>query len=137
MCCFLYHFQDFYRSWLSIWVTRRVSYKKQELLTLHEHLSSAPFFSFCVALLCVFTFWVPYYDVRYDFRIKQCSVRLYLQLFVVALMSYLRYLCLFTCSGVQHIFCCFSSLVCPMLSISLDCSFLIVPSVSSNVYLKM
>jgi hypothetical protein len=29
---------------LYIWVTRRVSYKKQELLTLHEHLSSPPAF---------------------------------------------------------------------------------------------
>ena len=25
---------------------------------------------FCVVPLCVFTFWVPCYDVRYDFRIK-------------------------------------------------------------------
>jgi hypothetical protein len=25
---------------------------------------------FCVVLLCVFTFWVPCCDVRYDFRIK-------------------------------------------------------------------
>jgi hypothetical protein len=31
---------------------------------------------------------------------KQCSVRLYLQLFVGGLISYLRYLCLFTYSGV-------------------------------------
>ena len=36
---------------------------------------------------------------------KRCSVRLYLQLFVVGLMSYLRYLCLFSYSGVQHILC--------------------------------
>ena len=28
------------------------------------------FLFFCVVLLCVFTFWVPCYDVRYDFRIK-------------------------------------------------------------------
>jgi len=37
------------------------------------------------------------------FLIKRCSVRLYLQLFVGELMSYLRYLCLFAYSGVQHI----------------------------------
>jgi hypothetical protein len=48
------------------WVTRSVSYKKQELLTLHEHLSSPSvffggvlvahlFLLFCVVLLCVFT----------------------------------------------------------------------------------
>jgi len=38
--------------------------------------------------------------------LKRCSVRLYLQLFVVGLMSYLRYLYLFAYSGVQHILCC-------------------------------
>jgi hypothetical protein len=37
---------------------------------------------------------------------KQCSVRLYLQLFVRGCMSYLRYFCLFTHSGVKHILCC-------------------------------
>ena len=34
------------------------------------------------------------------------SVRLYLQLFVGGLMSYLCYLCLVAHSGVQHILCC-------------------------------
>jgi hypothetical protein len=28
------------------------------------------FLDFCVVLLCVFMFWVPCYDVRYDIRIK-------------------------------------------------------------------
>ena len=37
---------------------------------------------------------------RYDFRIKLCSVRFYLQLFVGGLIHYLRYLCLFAHSGV-------------------------------------
>jgi hypothetical protein len=46
-------------------------------------------------------------------------------------MSYLRYLCLFAYCGVQHILRCFSS---SMLSVSLDCPFLIAPSVFSNVY---
>ena len=51
-------------------------------------------------------------------------------------MSYLRDLCLFAYSGVQHILCCVVclSLVYPMLPVSLDCPFLIVPSVFSNVY---
>ena len=40
-------------------------------------------------------------------------------------MSYLRDLCLFAYSGVQHILC----LVYPMLSVSLDCPFLIAPLV--------
>jgi hypothetical protein len=57
-----------------------------------------------------------------------------LQLFVGGLMSYLRYLCLFAYSGIQHILCCllYSSssvvlccarvrLVCPMLPVSVDC----------------
>jgi hypothetical protein len=57
-------------------------------------------------------------------------------------MSYLRYLCLFAHSNVQHILCCvficfaFLRLVYPMLPVSLDCPFLIFPSVFSNVYLN-
>ena len=47
-------------------------------------------------------------------------------------MSYLRYLCLFTyCVVFLFIFC---RLVYPMLPVSLDCPFLIAPSVFSNVY---
>ena len=44
-------------------------------------------------------------------------------------LSYVRYLCLFTYIGVQHTY------VYPMLQISMDCPFLVVPSVFSNVYL--
>ena len=48
-------------------------------------------------------------------------------------------LCVFVHSGLQHILCCVFSivllrLVYPMLPVSLDCPFLIVPSVFSNVY---
>ena len=68
-----------------------------------------------------------------------CSVRLYLQLFVGRIMSYLRYLCFSAYSGVQHIFCCvfvcFSSSCVPMLLVSLDCPVFNAPSVFSNVYL--
>jgi hypothetical protein len=69
---------------------------------------------FCVVLLCVFTFWIPCCDVRKDFRIKLCSVRLYLQLFVGGIMSYLRYLCLLAYSDVKHIlfFCVLCTLCC-------------------------
>jgi hypothetical protein len=53
-------------------------------------------------------------------------------------MSYLRYLCLFAYIGVQHILCCvfvlFLRLVYPMLPVSLDYPFLIVPSVFSSIY---
>jgi len=51
-------------------------------------------------------------------------------------MSYLRYLCLFVYSSVQHILCCVFALfffVSSMLPISLDCPFLIAPFVFSNV----
>jgi hypothetical protein len=79
-------------------LTRWVSYKKQELLTLREHLTSplvfwlgqccSSFYFFYVVPLCVFTFWVPCCDVLYDFHIKRCSVRLYHQLFVGEFMCY-------------------------------------------------
>ena len=115
MFSFLYHWQNIYRTWLYMWVSRRVSYKKQELLTLREHMSSpqfdfvvgpVSFYIFCVVLICVVTFWVPCCDVRYDFSIKQCSVRFYPQLDVRGLVSYLHYLCLLAHSGVKHILCC-------------------------------
>jgi len=54
-------------------------------------------------------------------------VRLYFQLFVGGLMSYLRYLCLLA-------FFVLYALCCQFLR-SLDCPFLIPPSVFSNVYL--
>ena len=47
-------------------------------------------------------------------------------------MSYLRNLCLFVHSGVQHILCLvFNCLVYPLLPVFLDCLFLIDPSVFS------
>ena len=64
------------------------------------------FLVFCVVPLCVFTFWVPCCDIRYDLHIKRCSVRIYLQLFVRGLMSYLHYLCLIARSVVQHMLYC-------------------------------
>ena len=56
--------------------------------------------------------------------------------FVEGFMSYIRYLCLFTYSGVQHMLrFVFLRLVCPVLPLSLGCPFLLAPSVFSNVYL--
>ena len=55
-------------------------------------------------------------------------------------MSYLRYLCLFAHSGVQHLFCCvfvFLRLVHPMLPVSLDCPFFTAPQVFFNVYWRI
>ena len=50
-------------------------------------------------------------------------------------MSYLPYLYLFAYSGVQHILrCVFVSFFFILLQVSLDCPFLIAPSVFYNVY---
>jgi len=58
-----------------------------------------------------------YLSLRFEFRVVmsatisvciRCSVRLYLLLFVGRLMSYLRYLYLFTYSSVKYVLClCF------------------------------
>jgi len=58
---------------------------------------------------------------------------LYLQSFVGWLMSYLRYMCLFVHSGVQQCI----RLLYPMLQVSLDCPYLIAPSVFSDFYIFM
>jgi len=51
-------------------------------------------------------------------------------------MFYYCYLCLFSYTGVQHILCyIFRRLVFPLLPVSLDCLFLIVTSVFSDVNL--
>ena len=76
-----------------------------------------------------------------DLASKRCSVPLCFRLFVGELVSYLRYLCLFAYGGVQHmlfvLFVFILCFVCPMLPVSLDCPFLIAPSVFSNVYLAL
>ena len=51
-------------------------------------------------LFCVFTFRVPFCDVRCDSHIKTMFGS-----FVWGLMFYLHYLCLFSYNGVQHILC--------------------------------
>ena len=61
------------------------------------------------------------------FAYKLCSIRLYLQLFVGGLMSYLHYLRLLAYSGVHHILRCVCvfclGLVYPVLPVSLRCPF--------------
>jgi hypothetical protein len=91
-------------------------------------------------VFCVLSY---YGSLRSEFRVvitisaqKLYSVGLYL-LFVGGTMSYIRYLCLFVHSGVQHILCCVFALfvfVLCLLHAALDCTFLIAPSVFSNVY---
>jgi hypothetical protein len=87
-----YHCKDFSRTWRYIWVTRYVCL-----------IRSSTCLPFAGTLLCVFTFWVPWFDVRYDFRITRCC-SLVLQLFVGGLISYLLYL--FAHSGFLHMLCC-------------------------------
>ena len=127
---------DFYLTGLYIRVAWRVSYKKQQLLTLRDHLSSPPFFGvyfggvliflvFCVVLLCVFTFRGPCCDIRYDFRIKRCSVRL-LPLVVCSRAHVLFTLFVFvTHSGIQHILCCVFVLIFFVLY-TLCCQFFLI-----------
>ena len=60
----------------NVWVARRVSNKKQDLLALREHMSCLVgsvlliCLVFCIVLLSVFTCWVQCCDVRCDFFIK-------------------------------------------------------------------
>jgi hypothetical protein len=112
--------------------------------------------------MCVFTFWFTCCNVSYDFRIKimfgsslspvVCSrVHVLFMLFVFACALWCPthiMLCVLLCfsSSSVHtwLFLRFSLtfiyfvlyLVCPMLPVSLDCLFLIAPSIFSHVYLK-
>ena len=101
-----------------------------------EHLSSPPVFAggpccssfefLCSPVMCLYALssvlWCP---LRFPY-IKQCSVRLYLQLFVAGVMTYLRYLCFFAHS-VVFLFCLSSSCVPYVASFSglsiFDCPF--------------
>jgi hypothetical protein len=84
-------------------VTRRVSYKKQELLTLCEQLSSplvfggvhvAYIFRFlCCPIICLYVL-SSYWDVRYGLRIKTMVGSSLPHLFVGGIMSYFPNLCL-------------------------------------------
>jgi hypothetical protein len=75
----------------------------------YAHLRSNSWRRWCVScergsgIKCLYVLGSVLWYVCYDFRIKRCLVPLYLQLIVRGIMSYLRYLCLFAHSGVQHI----------------------------------
>jgi hypothetical protein len=95
----------------------------------------------CVILLCVFMFWVPCCDVRYDFRIIKTMFGSSLSPVVCRNAHIYVILCLFAyiqwCPAHIVLCICFSCLrlVYPMLPVSLDCLFLTLPSVFTNVYL--
>jgi hypothetical protein len=136
MFSFLYHCQDFYRTWLYIYEEHggRLIRSRNGLLFASTWVH-ARLFSGSVLLIFLVSMLSYYVTLRSEFRVvrsvtisawKRRSVRLYLQLFVGGRMSYLLYLCLFAYSGVQHILCCvfvFLHLVYPMLTVSL-CSIL-------------
>ena len=83
----------------------------------------------CVFLLCVFTFRVSCCDVHYNFHIDT-MFGLSLPPVVYREVHYLRYLNLFAHSGVQNILCCrFVLFFFVLLPVSLDCPFLMAPSV--------
>ena len=85
-------------------------------------------------LLCVFALWVPFCDDHYDLHIKTMFGS---SLLPVVCLIYIICVCLrivvFNTYCVVFLFCLFSS--CVTLPVSLDCPFLIVLSVFSNVYL--
>jgi hypothetical protein len=96
------------------------------------------FLVFCVTLLCVFMFWVPWCDVHYDFHVKTMFGSS-LPSVVCRRAHVLFTLFVFVCASwcPRHImFVCFVCLclVYPVLPVSLDCTFLIAPSIFSNVY---
>jgi hypothetical protein len=95
---------------------------------------------FCVVPLCVFTFWVPCCDVRYDFRIKMmfssCIPPVICKRAHVLLTLFV-FVCVKWCPTKL---CC--ALVLFFFVLCILCSqflwivlFLIVPSVFSNVYI--
>ena len=91
-------------------------------------------------IFCVFTFRVPCGGVRYYFRNNKtlCSVRLYPRLSVGGAWL-ICVICACLRIVVSNTYCVvfFLRLVYPMLPVSLDCQFLIAPSVFSNVYLSV
>ena len=92
--------------------------------------SSFPFYVyiflvfFCVVLLCVFTFCVPCCDVRYDV-LKKTMFGSSLPPVVCRRVHvlFIRYMCLFTYIGVQHLLCCVFVLFV-FVSCTLCCQFL-------------
>jgi hypothetical protein len=122
-------------------VTRQASYKKQELLTLREHLGHP-------RICCMFLFALSYHmSLRTKFLVisvavsawKRCSVRICLLLFVGGLVYCLFCLCLFTCSSVRCMLCfvfvfVFLRFVYSMLSDSLDCPVFIISQKKSMSY---
>ena len=110
--CLAFQSVDYEHIWWRLFKKRVVRIK----------LDSYDFITKHVPIMCLYVLrsvlWSPL-----RFRIKWFSVRLYLQLSVRGVMSYLRYLCLFAYSDVQHILCCVFALF-SFVSCTLCCEFL-------------
>jgi hypothetical protein len=83
-------------SWCHLAVTRRVAIVEQELFTLPEHLGFTLFICLsgvpCCSMLSDFMFSFPCCEVRYEFRVKWCSVHLY---YYLLCRRFTFYLCFF------------------------------------------
>ena len=112
--------------------------KRQELLTLREHLNSLRFLGgvrvshlfscLCVVLLCVFMFWAPCSTVRYDVRIKtmfDSSFPPVVWKRVHVLLGFFLFVCVWWCPTNIVLCFCFVCLrlVNPILHVSLCCPF--------------
>ena len=149
MFSFLYHCQDIYRTWLYIWVAHWVSYEKQELLTIREHLSSsrsflwvrvAHLFSFScctIMTLCLLRFEVHVVmPVRFPHKNYIQFVFTSMQLFVKGRGSCLIYvICVCLRIVVSNTYCVvfFFVLCCHCLGFFSFYN----PSVFSNVYFPL
>ena len=95
----LYHCKDYYRTWRYVWATRRVSYKKQEPLTLREPL-----------IMCLYVLSsVVWCLLRF---LHKTMLFLILYVLVGGLISYLRYLYLLAYSVVVFYTYCLVFLLC-------------------------
>ena len=90
-------------TWLYIWTTLRVFYKKQKQLTLREYVSSPQFL--LGSLLLIFSVFL-YRTIMFLFVLNSVAWWPF-QLFVGGLMSFLYYLCLYAYCCVQHLLCFF------------------------------
>ena len=122
----LLYIQVWLSKYIKWYISRRVSYKKQELLTLRVGSVLIIILVSCVFLLCVFTFWVPCCDVRYDFRIqtmfdsslppvvcRRARVLLMLSVFVAYIVVSSTYCVVSnTLCRVKHILCRVKHILC-------------------------
>jgi hypothetical protein len=99
----------------------------------------AYFLVFCAVILCVFTFWVPCYDVRSDLKEKTMfgsSLPPVVHRMAYVLFAFSLCLCALVVSITYRVvfWLCFSSSSVPYIASFSGFPFLITPSVFSNVY---